>query len=66
MLLAGAAQVHVRIHEGGKQVLALTPHHLGALAVELPGCGQLDDLPAAHEHVGGAVEVSARIEHVGA
>jgi hypothetical protein len=67
VLLAGRAQVDVRVDEARQQVAALAVDHLGARrGLERAGRAELGDLAAAHEHVGGAVVALARVEDVGA
>jgi hypothetical protein len=67
VLLAGGAQVHVRVHEAGEQVTAGAVDHLGAgRRLERAGIAELGDRPLAHEHVVGGVEAGAGVEHVGA
>ena len=66
VLLAGHAQVHVRVDEAGQQVAALALDHLGALGrLEAAGRAELRDLAVAHEHVVRRVDPGARVEHVG-
>ena len=65
VLLAGHAQVHVRVDEAGQQVAALAVDHLGALRrLEAAGRAELGDLAVAHEHVVRRVDAGARVEHV--
>ena len=68
MLLAGRAQVHVRVDEGREQVAARAVDDLGAVGrrVERAGGADLGDLAVADEDVVRAVEARARVEHVGA
>ena len=52
VLLAGRAQVHVRVDEAGEQVAPVAVDDLGALGrLERAGRADLGDLAAAHEHV---------------
>ena len=65
VLLAGRAQVHVRVDERREQVAARAVDDLRALGrVERAGRADLGDRAAAHQHVGRAVEPGARVEHV--
>ena len=65
MLLAGGAQVHVRVDEGGEQVTPVAVDRLGAgRGRQHAGGADLGDLAAAHEHVVQAVETRPRIERV--
>ena len=67
MLLAGHAQVHVRVDEAGQQMAALALDHLRALGrLEAAGGAELGDLAVADEHVVRRVDARARVEHVGA
>ena len=52
VLLAGGAQVHVRVHESREEVLALGVDRLGTGGgLECSGRRQLGDLTGPHEHV---------------
>ncbi len=65
MLVAGHAQVHVRVDEAREQVPSLAVDQLGALGrLEAAGRAELGDLAVAHEHVVGRVDAGARVEHV--
>ena len=67
MLLAGRAEVDVRIDEAREEVHPLGRDRLRPLRRgQRAGRAQLGDLAVAHEHVAGAVEAGARVEHVGA
>ena len=66
MLLAGHAQVHVRVDEAREQVPALALDQLGARRrLEAARGAQLGDRAAAHEHVVRGVDPRARVQHVG-
>ena len=65
MLLAGHAQVHVRVDEGRQQVAPRALDDLGAVGRgHVPAGRELGDLAVAHDDVAGAVEAVARVEHV--
>ena len=67
MLLAGHAQVDVRVDEAGEQVAALAVDDLGALGrLERARRAQLGDRAVADEDVVRRVDPLARVEHVGA
>ena len=66
VLLAGRAQVHVRVDEAREQVPALAVDDLAPSARPASGAPMLGDLAAADEHVERRVEPVARVEHVGA
>ena len=66
VLLAGTAQMHVGVHKGRQQVLALALNDFGSLGLQAAGCAQLGDVTVAHEYVGRAVQACARIEHMSA
>ena len=67
MLLAGHAQVHVRVDEAGEQMAALAVDDLGALGrLERPRRAQPGDRAVADEDVERRVDPLARVEHVGA
>ena len=65
MLVAGRAQVHVRVEERREQMASgavdgLAPVRLGQRA----GRAQLRDRPVAHDHVVGLVQPGAGVEDV--
>ena len=65
MLLAGRAQVHVRIDERREQVASLALDDLAAVGRgQRAGGGDLGDRAVAHEDVAAAVEAGPRIERV--
>ena len=65
VLLAGTAQVHVRVEEGGRQQPSRSVDQLDLLErlAERAGLGQRRDLAVAHQHVAAGVESRARLEH---
>ena len=66
VLLAGRAQVHVRVDERREQVLAGGVDGVGAVGRrQRAGGADLGDLAAADQDVVGAVDAGPRIEHVG-
>ena len=72
MLLAGCAQVHVRVDERGQQRAAVALDDLGS-GGGVERLAELGDLAVAHEHVQPGVDALAGIEdarsaheHVGA
>ena len=67
VLLAGRAQVHVRVDEPGKRMHALGVDGVAVLGrLEGSGLAELGDVPVLDEDVVRLVEPGARIEHVGA
>ena len=67
MLLAGRAQVHVRVDEGGEQVASGPVDDLDVGGrVDAAGRRDLRDRAVADEDVARAVDVGARVEHVDA
>ena len=67
MLLAGHAQMHVRVEETGEQVPALALEDLGAGGSrERTGGADLGDPAVADQDVVRRVDPGARVEHVGA
>ena len=61
MLLAGRAQMHVRVDERGQQRAAGSLDHLGARR-RLEAVSEFGDLAVAHEHVEPRVHAFGRIE----
>jgi hypothetical protein len=67
VLLAGRAQVHVRVDEAGEQMPPAPVEHLGpGRRLQRPGGADLGDRATADEHVVGRIDAAAWIEHVGA
>ena len=67
VLLAGRAQVHVRVDEPGERVHALGVDGVAVLGrLEGSGLAELGDVPVLDEDVVRLVEPGARVEHVGA
>ena len=66
VLLAGGAQVDVRVEEGGEGVQAFGVELLGAVRVGLAGGGELGDPAAADDEVVDAVDPGDRVEQRGA
>ena len=71
VLLAGRAQMHVRVEERGQQPQApvaldqlLAPPRAVATRLERAGRAQLGEQPAADAHVVARVDAGARVEHV--
>jgi hypothetical protein len=62
VLLAGRAQVHVRVDEAREQMAALAVEDLAALG--RLGAADLRDHAVADEHVERLVDPLARVEHV--
>ena len=62
MLLAGRAQMHVRVDERRQQRAAARLDHLGARR-RLERLAERRDLAVAHEHVEPRVDALAGIEH---
>ena len=64
VLLAGHAQVHVRVHEAREAGAGPAVDDLGASALQVGA--DLGDLAVADQHVEAVVEARARVEDVGA
>ncbi len=70
VLVAGGAEVHVRVEEGREHGPALGLDQLDVapgrrLELGASGVRQLGDLAASHDHVVGAVDARPRVEHRG-
>ena len=64
MLLAGSAQVHVRVDEAREQVPAGARDRLDTGGVQRARRRDFGDRPAADQDVVGRVDVRARVKHV--